>query len=318
MTMIQENWPTLLAPGLRRIFHTRMRARDELFKRTQIFPVESSSRAYEDFQGIGELGTAGWNEFEKTGRVTYDEFEPTWKTRLEHREFAMGLVIRRSLIDDNLYPGAGIPASITGRVEKLADSAAVHREKSAATLFNNAFTDTGTDAEGYPIAGADNVGLCSTAHPASASNASTQSNEGTTALSTDAVTATALDMREFTDDRGELVSIKPDTLLVPPELEETATIIVGTDRDIGSANNDINVNRGRYRVVSWDYLTDATNWFLIDSMLKSQHLVWLDRIAPEFQQEQDFDTLQGKFRGYYRFSRGYDAWQWVYGHLVAG
>lgn len=314
MSMISENWANLLTPGLRKVFHTRLRSREELFKRTSIFPVETSTRAFEDFQGIGELGTEGWNEFEKTGRVTYDEFEPTWKTRLEHREFAQGLVIRRKLIDDNLYPGSGIPASITGRVEKLADSAAVHREKSAAAIFINAFTDSGTDSEGFSIAGADSVGLCSTAHPHSASNSGTQSNEGTTALSSAGVTSTALAMRSFTDDRGELVSIKPDTLLVPPELEETALQIVGTDREVGSANNTVNTNKGRYNVVVWDYLTDANAWFLIDSMLKSQHLVWLDRIATEFQAQEDFDTLQGRWRGYSRFSRGFDAWQWCFGN----
>ena len=313
MTMISENWGNLLAPGLRAVFHTRMRAREELFKRTQIFPVDTSQRAFEEMQGIGELGTQGWNEFEKTGRVTYDEFEPTWKTRLEHREFAQGLVIRRKLMDDNLYPGAGIPRAVTGRVEKLADSAAVHREKSAAALFTNAFTDSGQDGEGFDVAGADGVGLCSTAHPASATNTATQSNEGTLALTAGNLTTTALLMREFTDDRGELVSINPDTLLVPPELEETALILTQTERAVGNANNDVNVNKGRYNVVAWDYLTDSNAWFLIDGVLKSEHLVWLDRIAPEFLGEGDFDTLQAKFRGYHRFSRGWDAWQWIYG-----
>lgn len=313
MSMISENWGNLLAPGLRKVFHARMRAREELFKRSLIFPVDTSQRAYEEMQGVGELGTQGWNEFEKTGRVTYDEFEPTWKTRLEHREFAQGLVIKRKLIDDNLYPGAGIPRAVTGRVEKLADSAAVHREKSAAALFTNAFTDSGQDGEGFDVAGADGVGLCSTAHPASATNTATQSNEGTLALTAGNLTTTALLMREFTDDRGELVSINPDTLLVPPELEETALILTQTERAIGNANNDVNVNKGRYNVVAWDYLTDSNAWFLIDGVLKSEHLVWLDRIAPEFLGEGDFDTLQAKFRGYHRFSRGWDAWQWIYG-----
>lgn len=313
MTMIRENWPALLAPGLRKIFHTRMRERGELFKRTDVFPTDTSDRAFEDYQGVGELGTQGWNQFDKAGRVTYDGFDPTWKTRLEHRRFAQGIVIERELIDDNLYPGAGIPKSINQRVVKLADSAAVHREKSAAALFNNAFTDTGTDAEGMPIAGADGVGLCSTAHPHGPSNASTFSNEGTLALTPANVTATRLLMRRFTDDRGEQISIKPDTLLVPPELEEAAVILNSTDRDPDSANNAVNTNKNRWTVVVWDYLTDPNAWFMIDSILKSEHLVWLDRIMPEFDSDGDFDTKQAKFSGYYRFSRGWDDPRWIYG-----
>lgn len=313
MTLISENWANLLTPGLRSLFHTRLRSREDLFKRSTVFNVETSQRAFEDFQGVGEVGTAGFNEFAKTGRVPYDEFELGWKTRLEHRRFAQGIVIERELMDDNLYAGAGIPKSVTGRVEKLADAAAVHREKSAASLFTNAFTDSGLDSEGFAIAQADSVGLCSTAHPATPTNTSTQSNEGTLALSSANLTTTALLMREFTDDRGELVSIKPDTLLVPPELEETALQIVGSDRVLGSANNDVNINKGRYNVVAWDYLTDSNAWFVIDSVLKDQHLVWLDRIAPEFAMAEDFDTIQAKWRAYYRFSRGADAWQWILG-----
>src|SRR4051812_34097568 len=112
MPMIPENWPALLAPGLRKVFHTRMRAREDLFKRTSVFPVDSSQRAYEDYQGIGELGTTGWNEFDKTGSIPYDSFEAGWKTRLEHRRFGQGVVIARELIDDNLYADAGIPPSV--------------------------------------------------------------------------------------------------------------------------------------------------------------------------------------------------------------
>lgn len=312
--MISGNWTSLLTPGLRKIWHTSMGSTEELFKRTQIFPVDSSVRRSETYQGIGELGTKMWNQFEDLGRVPYDGMNPVWDQELVHRRYAGGLQIERELMDDNLYPGAEIPKSITQRVAKLGRSAAIHREKSAAAVFNNAFTDTGTDAEGHPIAGPDAVGLVSTAHPHSASDSSTQSNEGTRALTSDNLVASKNAMREFTDDRGELLATHPDTLLVPPELEETAIKIVSGDLDPDSANNTINVNKGRYKVVVWDYLTDANAWFLIDSRLKAEHLVWLDRVLPEFAAEQDFDTLIGKWRGYYRFSRGWSDWRFVYGN----
>lgn len=312
-TMISENWAALLEPGLRRLFHLGMRDREVLFKRTSVFPVDTSMKAVEHHQGVGEFGTSGWN-FEDTGRVQYDRFRRGFKTDLEHHEFAKGIVVERKLMDDNLYPGAGIPRQVTQRVDKLATSAAILREKSAAKLFINAFTDSGTDDEGFPIAGADGVGLCSTAHPNGPDGqAGTQSNEGTTALSQDGVTATRLAMKEFKDDTGELVAIDPNTLLVPPELEETALIINNTPRDIGTNNNDVNTQAGRWNIVVWDYLTDVNAWFMIDGPLRDQHLVWYDRIAPEFASEGDFDTLQAKYRGYMRFSRGFDDWRWIFG-----
>jgi len=310
-----ENWAALLTPGLRKVFHTKLRSREELFKRAQIFPTDTSQRAFEEYQGVGDLGTQGWDQFEKTGRVSYDAPEIGFKTRLEHREFAKGLSVKRKVMDDNLYPGAPIPKTITQRVEGLASSAALRREKSAADVFNNAFTDTGQDAEGFTVSGADGVGLVSTAHPLSPSNTgTTQSNEGTLALTSDNVVETKNRMRSFTDDQGELIASHPDTILVPPELEETAIKIVSGDLDPDSANNTINVNKGRYKIVVWDYLTDANAWFMIDSALKQEHLVWLDRVMPEFMAELNKDTMIGEWVAYMRYSRGWDSPFWVYGN----
>lgn len=311
--MTSEDWKELITPGLRKIFHLRMRKYEDLFKGAQIFPQDTSDRAFEDYQGIGELGTDMWNQFEKTGRTTRDDFEPGWKTRLEHREFTGGVNIRRKLVDDNLYPTSGIPNSLSQRVEKLASSAAVHREKSAAALFNLAFTDTGVDAEGFPVAGADGVGLCSTVHKATPTNPATQSNEGTSALTGPNLAATRLLMRKFTDDKGNPVSISPTGLLIPPELEDTAAVILKTDEKPGGNDNDVNVNKNRFNPVVWDYLTSPAAWFLIDDVLKDDHLTWLDRVKPEFTSDKDVDTQIMSWTGYYRFSRGFDAWQWIFG-----
>jgi hypothetical protein len=295
-----------------------MRETEVLFKRTDLFPIDTSTKASESTQGIGEMGSGGWNNFRKTRRLGYDGFDPGFKTTLEHRVFAKGMIVERELMEDNQYPNAGIPRQVKQEVQKLGRSAALHREHSAANVFRNAFTDAGEDDEGMPIAGFDGVGLCSEAHPLGPENAATQSNEGTLALTADNLATTKLLMREFTDDVGELIVVAPGHLLVPPELGDTARIINETDRDLGTANNDVNPQKGRWKITEWDYLTDPNAWFMIDDGLKSEHLVWYDRVAPEFDSEGDFDSGgDAKYRGYYRFSRGWDAWQWIFGHNPA-
>jgi hypothetical protein len=312
--MVSENWAALLTPGLRKVFRTRLRGSEELHKRTQIFPTDTSQRAYEDFQGVGDLGSTGWNQFEVTGRVPYDAPEIGFKTRLEHREFAKGMSAKRKLMEDNMYPGAPIPKQISQMAAALGASAALFREKSAAEVFINAFTDTGVDTAGFSLTGADGVGLVSTAHPLSPSNAGTQGNEGTLALTSDNVVETKNRMRNFTDENGDLMAVHPDTLLVPPELEETALKIISGDLDPDSANNTINVNKGRYNLIVWDYLTDSNAWFMIDSGLKADHLIWLDRVLPQFMGEMNKDTMIGEWVGYARWSRGWDDWRWIYGN----
>ena len=122
-------------------------------------------------------------------------------------------------------------------------------------------------------------------------------------------------MRLFTDDKGNLVGIRPDMLLVPPELERRATQLV-SERALyepDSAQFDVNMFAGRLRPVVWDRLTDANAWFLIDSRMMRQHLHFQWRIRPELANTTDFDSLLAKFRVYMRYGIGWDDWRWIYG-----
>ncbi len=312
--MVQDNFLNLMIPGLRRAWTEGLNEADPTFRRSVIFPIESSQRRKESFQGIGELGSDAWAQFQKTGRVPYDGFNPLWPYELLHIPFAMGMEIKRELIDDNLYPeGLRLPRDETAKAAALGRSAALFREKSAASLFNNAFTDTGLDPFGSQLSGPDGVGLISAAHKRSPSDSTTQSNEFNLALTGPNLTTVRLAMQAFTDDRGHLAPSNPDTLLVAPGLAETAQIINESMLDPTSGNNAINPNRGKYNIVVWPWLTNADAWFLIDSTKKRQHLLWLDRILPEYDGMKDFDTEDFKFKGYMRFSRGWSHWTWIAG-----
>jgi len=64
------------------------------------------------------------------------------------------------------------------------------------------------------------------------------------------------------NERGQKVSIKPDTLLIPPNLRFTAKTILESERVPGNANNDINAVQNIVEPIEWEYLTDTDAWFL--------------------------------------------------------
>lgn len=276
---------------------------------SEIFATPSSKRAFEEHVGIGTMGS-DW-EFEKTGRVVYDDVNKGFVKRWTHRQFAKGFVITRDMVDDNLFP------EIVSQANSLGDAAFRHREMSAAAVFNNAFSSvtdqTTLDAFGFPIGGPDNVALCSTAHPYNEADSTTQSNEGTESLTEDGLSATRQAHMALLDDRGELLGIMPDTILIPPELEDTAIKAGASPLEPDTANNAVNPQQGRFRYLVWHYLTDANAWFSIDSAMMRADLIWYERVPLEFAVEPDFDTLQAKARGYMRYSRGWRDYRWVYG-----
>ncbi len=299
---ISEQWGELLLPGLRNIFHLQVDALAAEAKMPKLFGVSASSKAQEFDLGFG--GFSDWKEYQ--GAIEYDDNDQGYKTTYTHVQYARGFNVERALIDDDLYN------QISKRPVGLALAAMRKREKDAADIFNNAF------ASGQ---GADSQFLCDGSHPFSPANtASTQNNAGTLALSRDNIITTRQNMRAFTDDRGELIQVMPDTLLVPPELEDEAYVITKTERKPGSADNDKNfVNAMGLEVVVWDYLTDANNWFLIDAkMAKAGMLNWFNRVALEFALDPASDfQLVNRFRGYMRYSLGWSDWKFVFGHLVS-
>ncbi len=298
---ISEQWAELLTPGLRSIFFLTFSELSAASRIPMLFNELSSTKSAEYFLGIGGMGN--WKKYQ--GAIEYDDPEQGFKTTLTPDEFAQGFKVERKLADDELYN------IINARPRGLAMAANRTRETHAASVFNNAFSGSYTGGDSQP--------LCESAgHPYSPSNAATQTNEGSSPASYEAIVETRRLMREFTDDRGNIVAINPDTVVFPPELEETMNGILNTMNKVDVSDYHDNFPRRiGMKGLSWDYLTDADNWFMIDSRLAKLHLLWLDRIALEFALDPTSDfRLEARYRGYMRYAYGWSDWRWVYGHNV--
>jgi len=302
---ISEQWANLLEPGLRQLFFVAFSELADASRIPMLFNVETSSKASEHYLGVGGLGN--WEEYK--GAIEYDDPEEGHKTTLTHVQYARGFVVERSLVDDDQYN------LITPRPKQLGMGAARTREEHAASVFNNAFSGS--------YLGGDSKALCADDHPRSPSNTTAHDNKGTTALSYDAVVSTRRLMRETKDDRGKLIAVNPNLILIPPELEETANAIVNTMQsgqpqkpDTADYHDSLPGRQGLQYLV-WDYLTDANDWFMIDTALARLHLLWLDRVPVEFSMDPASNfNLRAKYRGYMRYSYGWSDWRFVYGHAV--
>jgi hypothetical protein len=97
-------------------------------------------------------------------------------------------------------------------------------------------------------------------------HASHGGNLGATALSEATIKAARQVMLKQADlaQGSERLGIAPRFLCYPVDLDDTVQTILGTDKVLGSGNNDLNVIR-RYGLepVMVDYWTDANNWFLV-------------------------------------------------------
>jgi hypothetical protein len=297
MAMLRERFASMLDPYIFGVYEQVIEKGDDIIPR--LFGVSNSELSAENVTGIGATGLMQpWQ-----GQVYYDDVDPLWDKTYTHEKYSIGLKIDRDLWDDAQHN------EVRDRVQRVTLSVHRSRQIHGHSVFNNAFT-----AGAY--AGPDSVALCSAAHPYSPSNATTQSNAGTSALSVDSLEATRIAMMNFVDDRGKKMLVTPDTLIVPPALEMTAKeIILSTDRP-DTADRATNVQKGSYKIVTLPLLTDSNNWFLADSAQMKLLMKWFERRKPVPERDEDFDTEMLKWKYVCRYSYGFHGWWFIMGHNV--
>ena len=270
----------------------------------KLYSMKTSSDAYEKVSEVGELDD--FTEF--SGTVTYGSQSQGYDTTVTHLEFARGIQITRKLYDDDRH-GVWERKPVS-----LANSWHRTRQKYGARMFNLGFS-----VDSFFYNNTESVALFSDSHTTTSGASTTVGfdNRVTSALSAVALSSARIQMRQFRGDVAQLFTVMPNQLLIPVDLCDRAYEIVMSEKKPDSAENNKNPQYDRFEVIEWDYLTDANNWFLMDSRLRNKWLVWYDRIPLEFARAEELDTLVAKWRAYARMSNAWFNWRWGLGAEVS-
>lgn len=294
----------LLDPRFQQVFHEQYKQYPDML--SQFFRMIPHNGR--DQMTWSEVGTFGdWSAF--NGRVNYDSINQGYDTTMVFVEFASGFQVERKLFDDDQFH------IMDQRPRGLATAAVRTKQRHGARVFNNAFS-----VDNYFYSRSEGVAICSASHTTNAPGVSTTvgfDNYGTSALSATAVAASRIDFVDFRDDRGNIMSLMPDEILHPPALYEQAYEIIKASGKVDTANNNPNVHQGQYKAIEWNYLTDTNNWFMMDSSMRKEMLMWSDRVPVEFAYAEDLDTIIAKWRGYKRYANVVTDWRWIFGHQVS-
>lgn len=280
-----------------------------------LFSIEGSQKDTESVDGAGGEGLM--EEWGQSGNsVFYEDIDELWPKTFKHRKFSAGRVIDRDLIDDLKL------SEIKNRITGLADAVYKTRQMQGAEVFNNAFAASGTDFRGRTASfvGPDGKALCASDHPYSPTDTTdVQSNSGTSPLSYDAWDSTVTSMQEWVDDKGNLMAVMPDTLIVAPYNRAKALQIAGLPSNEaknipGTADNTINIYNGEITVIVNPFFKNRYAWFAADSARLKQFNKWYDRRKVENGQMTDFDTEIAKYKAIGRWSYGFSNYSFLFGH----
>jgi hypothetical protein len=287
-----------LEPGLNALFGMEYSNYEN--EHSEIFDTESSDRAFEEevmLSGFGEAATKG-----EGASVTYDDAQEVYTSRYSHETIALAFALTEEAVEDNLYD------KLSSRYTKaLARSMAVTKQIKAASVLNNAFSNS--------YLGGDGKELCATDHP-TLSGANLRNELSTAAdLSETSLEQALIDIAAFTDERGLKIAVRGMKLIIPKELQFTAERILNSTGRVATADNDINAVKsmgmvsGGYTVNH--YLTDPDAFFIkTDAPNGLKHF---QRVAIKTGMEGDFETGNVRYKARERYSFGWSDPRGIFG-----
>jgi len=289
--------PKALWPGVKAFFGKSYDEKPDTY--SQVFDKYTSDKSYEEY--VEETGFGLAPVKPEGDSTSYDTDQQGYISRLTNVTYSLGAKVTMEAIDDNQYENVA-----RSKARKLARSMKQTKENVFANVLNRGYNAS------FP--GGDGVALLSNAHPTLSGN---QSNILAVAadLSEAAVEDALTLIRQMRDSRGLRIQAKGMKLVLPPELEFEGTRIVSSANQSGTANNDINAMRSLGMlpggIVVWDYLTDPDAWFIKTDV--DEGLIWQQRKAVAFMQDNDFDTSNACMKSMERYAAGWADWRGIVG-----
>lgn len=299
---------------IRQIIESRAEEFEQKSILPSVFAIEKTDKPMDKFTAMTAMGD--FTPVGENGAHPLTGWEESYSKIIEQETWKNSFSITREAIDD------AVAINLKKKPMQFVTAYYRTREKFGAQMFgeaiklSNSFTLNG---KVFNCQTADGVDLFSTAHT-SKTGAANQSNYFADAFSVDALSAMETAMQNFKGDNDNLLSVSPDTILIPNEysLKKAIFAAIGADQDPATANNGYNYQFGRWKVIVWAdlnaYITSGTKpWIMIDSNYNKEYTgaIWLDRVPLEVTSDIDVNTNANVWRGYSRFSAGFNDWRFA-------
>lgn len=297
MTTTRGSIPNSLVPGVHEF--VGMSYGETPQEHLPLFEIVNTKRAFEEEVMMSGMGSA----FVKSEgqAVQYDDIQETWKSRYDMETIAIAFAVTKEAFDDDQYSTISrMKAQELGRA--MADT----KQTKAAAVFNRGFSTSYVGGDGQP--------LFSDSHPTS--SGTNFDNKVSVDFSESALEDMCISINKFTNDRGILISARPQSIHIPVELEFVANRILkaeysgngliknvaGTE-NVGGLLNQPNLAGGKFPggVHMNRRFTDPDAWFIKTSIGGGTKMFVREALSGSEDMDFATDNMLFKFRERYGF-----------------
>ena len=281
-----------------------------------LFNVKKSKRFGEKIAGLSTFGN--FEAVDEGAEAPADTLKETEPKLITHSEFKKLFEVTKTMKEDLQFDIVATKAAAYVRAYKRSRA-----EFASAALTSAAKTITYGSKTGLDSTTADGLALFDKAHTG-LTGVATQSNVFTNAFGNDDAMLNRLANigMNFKNATGHVMGYTFDTLIVPGNAYRLITLgkkIINSDQQVGSSFNDVNVNKGIWKLVvdhHWQ-VADGTEPYIIMSSQANKDLMgsmFYDRTPLEIEQDVDVRTQNLISSGRGRFSAGFGDWR----HIIMG
>lgn len=255
-----------------------------------------------------------------------DSLEEGYSKLIQHYSFAKSVLLSRELAEDNNVDLMRVRARSLVKSYKRTRAQYITDVITKSVMTSSAAYTTSITfggQAGIDVSAPDGFSLFYNAHPLHSNSSVTQSNIFTNAFGSTSVMLNTLanKMRNFKDENGNVLGLVADTIIIPgncPALEDTIKKIIGSDGEVGSNNNDINTQRGKWKLIVdplWTVESGAP--YIIMSSEGNKDLMgtmFYNRVGLDVKSEVKPESRNLLYNGFSRWSAGFYNWR----HVIMG
>jgi len=287
-----------LLPGLNALFGEEYTTYDN--QHEEIYTTENSERSFEEELKLSGFGAAPVKD--EGASINYDTAQESFVARYTHETIAMGYAITEEAMEDNLY------VSLSARYTKaLARAMSYTKQVKAVFPLNNGFTNSFQGGDGVNLFTASGDGVTGgDGHPLVSGGKNSNRPATAADLNETSLEDAVIQIGKWTDERGLKIAARPRKLIVPSDLQFTATRLLQSEYRVGTADNDINAVKSNGVIPEGyavnNYLTDTNAFFIITDVPDGmKHFV---RAPMATSMDGDFDTGNVRYKARERYSFG--------------
>ena len=298
---------------LRMLIEKRAESFEENSILKEVFMMDKSTHWAEKY--TSETAMDGFDPVGENGAYPTDGMQEGYSKTLEHVTWKNSFSLSREIMEDaKVMDLKNKPAGFVTSYYRT-------RENLGAALLGGAVSgNTVVEFRGkkFDATAADGKPLFAKDHPSKVATKVKQSNLFADAFSADALAYAEAKMQNFRGDNNELLAVAPKTILIPNDakLKKEVFAAIGADKNPVADSNAFNFIFGRWNVIVWNYLnqfiTAGTQpWILYDPDYNMEYggAIFTDRTALDVRSTIDENTDANVWRGYARFTAGFNDWR---------